>query len=441
MSTTPSFRPPTLESGPYERAERRRLWLGRRWLGRRWLVAAIVGISLTALVSSSVAPVAATEASAEESIAKARAEQRQLEDEELQAKAHLDAADAEYFEMEQAWEAAQLLVQRKEADVSAAQVELAAAELRQRQILVSIQWAEYDLGQLEDAATELAVQAYLGETRAEGSTLLQSTSVQDGVTKLAILDLATNKQDDVIEIVRGLRESRTALEDEQMELVSAVGAIEAALQDDLAALEEHRELAEELRDEVSRRVTEWQNRIDEVNAADDELEEFIRRTQETERQRIERERQEAEVAAGRAAAIDRELVTTGDGWAWPTAGRVGSVFGPRLHPILGYYRPHNGLDIGGAHGAGIYAADSGTVILAGVNGGYGNTIVIDHGASMSSLYAHQSRFHVSKGSKVEKGDLIGYVGTTGLSTGPHLHFEARLNGAPIDPMPLMQPRR
>jgi len=413
------------------------------------LVAAIVGISLTALVSSSVAPVAATEASAEESIAKARAEQRQLEDEELQAKAHLDAADAEYFEMEQAWEAAQLLVQRKEADVAAAQVELAAAELRQRQILVSIQWAEYDLDQLEDAATELAVQAYLGETRAEGSTLLQSTSVQDGVTKLAILDLATNKQDDVIEIVRGLRESRTELEDEQLELVSAVAAIEAALQDDLGALEEHRELAEELRDEVSRRVTEWQNRIDEVNAANDELEEFIRRTQETERQRIERERQEAEVAAGRAAAIDRErattidpeLVTTGNGWAWPTAGRVGSVFGPRLHPILGYYRPHNGLDIGGAHGAGIYAADSGTVILAGVNGGYGNTIVIDHGAGMSSLYAHQSRFHVSKGSKVEKGDLIGYVGTTGLSTGPHLHFEARLNGAPIDPMPLMQPRR
>lgn len=98
---------------------------------------------------------------------------------------------------------------------------------------------------------------------------------------------------------------------------------------------------------------------------------------------------------------------------------------------------HSGLDIGGASGQPIFAAKEGTVILAGWNGGYGNTVVIDHGGGITTLYAHQLQLNVSKGQTVGRGDIIGQVGSTGLSTGPHLHFEVRLNGTPIDPLAFM----
>ena len=87
----------------------------------------------------------------------------------------------------------------------------------------------------------------------------------------------------------------------------------------------------------------------------------------------------------------------------------------------------------GGYGQEIKAAASGRVIFAGVRGGYGNTIIIDHGGDMTTLYAHQSSFNVGYDSQVSAGDVIGYVGSTGLSTGPHLHFEVRLGGKPVDP--------
>jgi murein DD-endopeptidase MepM/ murein hydrolase activator NlpD len=131
-------------------------------------------------------------------------------------------------------------------------------------------------------------------------------------------------------------------------------------------------------------------------------------------------------------------VIDADGWTWPTAGGVASGFGQRLHPILGYYRMHSGLDIGGAQGQPIWAANEGIVIMAGWNGGYGNTVVIQHGdSSVTTLYAHMSGFATSVGDYVTSGQVIGYVGSTGLSTGPHLHFEVRINGSAVDPMPYL----
>ena len=121
---------------------------------------------------------------------------------------------------------------------------------------------------------------------------------------------------------------------------------------------------------------------------------------------------------------------------WPAGSRslVTSYFGWRIHPILGTRRFHTGIDIGVGYGTAIRAADSGKVIYAAGNGGYGNCTIVDHGGGISTLYAHQASIAVGYGATVSRGQVIGYVGSTGLSTGPHLHFEVRSGGQPVDPL-------
>jgi murein DD-endopeptidase MepM/ murein hydrolase activator NlpD len=124
---------------------------------------------------------------------------------------------------------------------------------------------------------------------------------------------------------------------------------------------------------------------------------------------------------------------TRGGMARPTAGRVTSTYGMRRHPILGYLRMHAGIDFGGGYGAPIYAVTDGTVTYAGRNGGYGNYVRINHGGGLGSGYGHMSRIAVAPGQRVARGQLIGAIGSTGLSTGPHLHYELYRNGRAVNP--------
>ena len=117
----------------------------------------------------------------------------------------------------------------------------------------------------------------------------------------------------------------------------------------------------------------------------------------------------------------------------PVGGPVSSGFGTRVHPILGEVRMHTGLDYAAGTGVPIKAAGTGVVIWAGPRGGYGNAVIVDHRNGLATLYAHQSRVSATVGQKVSTGQVVGFVGQTGLSTGPHLHFEVRELGAPVDP--------
>ncbi|MBD2301256.1 peptidoglycan DD-metalloendopeptidase family protein [Nostoc sp. FACHB-87] len=138
---------------------------------------------------------------------------------------------------------------------------------------------------------------------------------------------------------------------------------------------------------------------------------------------------------GRSKTNSRNsVIIRGTGvFAYPSNAPTSSPFGWRIHPILGYRRFHAGLDFAASYGSTIRAADSGTVIFAGWYGGYGRAVIIDHGNGLTTLYGHSSELFVSEGQGVQRGQAIAAVGSTGFSTGPHLHFEVRRRGTPINP--------
>ena len=126
----------------------------------------------------------------------------------------------------------------------------------------------------------------------------------------------------------------------------------------------------------------------------------------------------------------------GGKFSWPVPGsqRITSAYGYRIHPVYKTKKFHSGIDIGAGHGLNIIAVADGVVTLSATNGGYGKCIVINHGSGITTLYGHCSTLLVSKGDSVKRGQVIAKVGSTGVSTGPHLHFEVRKNGATTDPM-------
>jgi len=124
-----------------------------------------------------------------------------------------------------------------------------------------------------------------------------------------------------------------------------------------------------------------------------------------------------------------------EGFQWPIEGvKVGQGVGPRVHPVYGYRSCHTGVDLGASSGTPIRATAAGIVVINATGGPYGNHTLISHGNGLFSMYAHQSKFGAEEGQTVKKGDVIGYVGSTGYSTGPHLHFEIHVGGTPYDPL-------
>ena len=166
---------------------------------------------------------------------------------------------------------------------------------------------------------------------------------------------------------------------------------------------------------LSNQEKEIQSKIDEYNARFTEINQ--------------------EILALAIEGLDTKYI--GGELAWPVPGytRISSKYGMRTHPITGVYKLHTGTDISAPMGANFIAANDGIVIKAGYNSAYGNMVIIDHGGGISTLYAHGSEILVQVGQIVKRGEAILKVGSTGYSTGPHAHFEVRINGVVTDPMP------
>lgn len=235
--------------------------------------------------------------------------------------------------------------------------------------------------------------------------LLGSENITDFMSNM---DMVQKIFDNDVEILKEMEEQHKKIEAQKKELERLQAQLVSEKQQEAnkqASLQNSRGEAANLRAQVASDNKAMEAALDELNKEADRLVAEIRKLQ-------------------------GDQAYAGGEFAWPSASsrRVTSEFGYRMHPILKVNKLHTGMDIGAAAGTKVLAANSGTVIKAGWNNSYGNVVMVDHGGGIVTLYAHNSKLLVSTGDVVAKGQEIALVGSTGASTGPHIHFEVRVNG-------------
>jgi len=230
---------------------------------------------------------------------------------------------------------------------------------------------------------------------------------------------------------------------ERLELISLLSKKDKQDMDELKLAKEEVEYKRQLKlnqkTELQKAIEEKKQRLNSLKASRANLDNQI---QSTKSRLASIEKQENELLAkseemgnliitlsSRSKYVEGNMV-----WPLPSSSTITSEYGNRKHPILKTYRMHTGVDIGGKSGANILAANKGTVIISGWQNAYGYTIVLDHGGGITTLYAHCSKLLVKQGQEVKAGQVIAKVGSTGWSTGPHLHFEVRVNGSTKNPL-------
>lgn len=253
------------------------------------------------------------------------------------------------------------------------------------------------------------------------TVILEAESFSDFINRVEFLQRIVKNDTDMIKEVK---EKRRKLQEEKChleELEAELGRIEKDYRKRQASYAKLKHTRSELLVQVQYKRTSIANNVYEL--------ETLTRDMELQLQKLIQEAQSFNESNKGFTPIRSEKT-----FIWPVRGVITSGYGYRMHPIRGRVIFHSGIDICAMYGAPILATASGVVIYSGWYSGYGNTVVIDHGGGYSSLYGHCSTLFVAQTQKVRQGCVIASVGSTGLSTGPHLHFEIRHNGIPIDPM-------
>jgi murein DD-endopeptidase MepM/ murein hydrolase activator NlpD len=309
-------------------------------------------------------------------------------------------------------------------------VRLTAAQKRMAVLTDELQDILGELGDRTDVFVDRAVAAYKAGPTAAAEGVLSGDSFNDVIDRYTYYQAALDADStliDEIEVLRdGVEGRRIEVEERQAEITTARMALQAdrqeveVLHDQRAAvLAERRAIVAEKTNLLA--ATRHKQEVWEIKVA-----------------AFEADEQEKLALLAAASSSNGQFPVGGGQLLWPAAGPVTSGYGYRTHPIFGDTRLHTGIDIGAGYGAPVIAADSGYVVYAGAMSGYGNAIVIDHGGGLGTTYNHLSSFTVTSGQSVRRGAQIGSVGCTGYCTGPHLHFEVRVDGSPVDPMPYLQ---
>ncbi|MBQ6845934.1 MAG: peptidoglycan DD-metalloendopeptidase family protein [Oscillospiraceae bacterium] len=344
----------------------------------------------------------------------------------------------------------QIDVTQQEIDVLNQLIEVLDANILEKEAELEAA-IELEAEQMENFLVRVRVMEEEGSISMLG-IILSADSFTDMLTRIELVS-------DIVEgdknLMKELAETRAKINADKLALDEDRAEQEknrAELEGKRASLKQQYSDANSLIKELSADAKEYEKKYNEAEAAQEETKEEIKKIlEEQERKRKEEEERKRKEAEAKKKKEEEERkkkessdskkgqtssTYTGGTFRWPTkATYITSYYGRRSDPITKKSAFHTGIDIGTSLGSEIYAANSGTVIVAGWSQkGYGNYVVIDHGGGKATLYAHMHKIKTTKGAEVQKGDVIGLVGSTGYSTGPHLHFEILINGEHTNPM-------
>lgn len=301
------------------------------------------------------------------------------------------------------------------------QIEIESYTAREDDLVKQIADIEWELEQLNkkyDNQKILAEKRLVAMYEMKDTTyldvLLNSNGLSEFISNYFLIEEVANTDTELLDTVRTEREKIAKLKDNlELRKLSLI-AIRVAKEKDTIALSNmiviKNNRMKELSDEefkMQQQIEEYQNELKEI---------------------------EIEIRLLAIASVSEQYV--GGVFEWPVPGytRITSTFGMRTHPITGIYKLHTGTDVGAPMGANFIAANDGIVVKAGYNGAYGKMVIIDHGGGITTLYAHGSEILVEEGEQVFQGTPVLKVGSTGYSTGPHAHFEIRIDGEYVDPL-------
>ena len=321
----------------------------------------------------------------------------------------------------------------KENDLAQQEIELVKEQITAYDQQIEDKGVELEAAKQEEEAQTVRFRSCVRHLEEYGqmsyiAILLEATSLSDLLARMDMVGevIAYNKQvqadmtaaREKVETVKAeLEDARTELQDKQSELETKQVALQQKVSEAnalLASLESDINAYKSVHDQYEQQQKNVQSQID---------------------KQVEELRRQEEANKNNNPGYDPGKANGSTGtMMWPSCHYITSQFGWRYHPIYQTQKYHSGVDIGASYGATIVAADGGTIITAGSVSGYGNCVVINHGNGITTLYGHMSSIAVSVGQKVSKGQTIGYVGSTGNSTGPHLHWEVTVNGVRQNPL-------
>ena len=387
---------------------------------------------LTLVMVFSMVPVTASAASSSE----IKKELDELKNENKQIQAEINAIQSKY---DANADEMQVLVDKKAA------IDQEIGLLNNQILNINAQIAAYgqliadtqvELDDAQDRLSELSrknkerIQAMEEEgTVSYWEVLFEANSFTDLLDRINMMEEIAASDQRRLEEMRSIAAEVSANQEELSVGKADLEQTRAELDETQAYLEVKRTESDDLLRELIQKQEEFQILLDESEAAQDALMRDIA-AKEKEYSNAKYEEELAKLA------LQGQNPPSSAGWIKPVSGyTLTSTFGNRLHPVLGYYRMHNGIDMACAQGTPIYATRAGTVTTASYQaGGAGNYVSINHGDGFASIYMHMTNYVVSAGQTVAQGQLIGYVGSTGISTGPHLHFGISYAGTYVNPL-------
>lgn len=415
---------------------------------RTFIVIAVVASAFIA------APLVTAQDDPGESLREAREAREQTREEQADLARELDVLEATQEELLVALVALNDQVQAEEQAIAVAEEAVAAARAGEVAITEEIAMASEEASKLRLITQDRAVAAYIAprdDPGNEGDITLQAR--REALYRYVHLDGR-----DLLDQLRAVEDDLDVLQAEAETRRNLAIALQADLESALERLRSDVAAQKAIRAQLGATITELEAEIGAMAAAEVELSAIIRDAL----REIARDAALARAATSTttspptttttakgsdpsatttttakgsdsSATTTTAVDTTDLALIWPTTGSVTSSFGTRVHPITGHSRDHTGLDIGNVADTSVWAAESGTVIYSGRLGGYGETVIVDHGSGVTTVYAHMSSRSVAKATSISQGAEVGKMGSTGYSTGPHLHFEIRLNNTAVNP--------